>query len=56
MVARPVCFGLRLARDPDLITLAPGIMIPVPKARLTNSRDIWPLSGVKALGDFPEES
>jgi hypothetical protein len=41
---------------PDVITLAPGITIPVPKAKLTNSRDIWPLSGVKTLGDFPEES
>jgi hypothetical protein len=40
---------------PDVIALAPGITIPVPKGRLTNSRDIWPLSDVTILGDFPEE-
>jgi hypothetical protein len=39
---------------PDEIVLAPGIIIPVPKGRLTNSRDIWPLSDVKLLDDFPK--
>jgi hypothetical protein len=38
-----------------MITLAPGITIEVPKARPANSRDIWPLSGVKMLDAFPEE-
>ena len=41
---------------PDVITLAPGITITVPKARLTNSRDIWPLSDVKMLDELPEEN
>jgi transcriptional regulator with XRE-family HTH domain len=39
---------------PDAITLAPGITIKVPKARLTNSRDFWPLAGIETLGDFPQ--
>jgi len=34
---------------PDVISLAPGITINVPKARLRNSRDIWPLSGIKMV-------
>jgi transcriptional regulator with XRE-family HTH domain len=34
---------------PDVISLAPGITVEVPKARLNNSRDIWPLSGVKIV-------
>ena len=34
---------------PDAISLAPGITVDVPKARLTNSRDIWPLSGIKIV-------
>jgi transcriptional regulator with XRE-family HTH domain len=39
---------------PDVITLAPGITIPVPKGRLTNSRDIWPLSDTRMLDNFPK--
>jgi len=34
---------------PDVISLAPGIAVEVPKARLRNSRDIWPLSGIKMI-------
>jgi transcriptional regulator with XRE-family HTH domain len=34
---------------PDVISLAPGITVEVPKARLRNSRDIWPLSGIKMI-------
>lgn len=34
---------------PDVISLAPGITVEVPKARLRNSRDIWPLSGIRML-------
>lgn len=34
---------------PDVISLAPGITVEVPKARLRNSRDIWPLSGIKMV-------
>jgi hypothetical protein len=41
---------------PDVITLAPGITIEVPKARLTNSLDIWPLDGIGKLDDFPPRS
>lgn len=40
---------------PDVISLAPGITVEVPKARLTNSRDIWPLSGIKTVDDGPHE-
>ena len=40
---------------PDVIELAPGITIPVPKGRLTNSREIWPLSNVKIFETVPEE-
>jgi transcriptional regulator with XRE-family HTH domain len=40
---------------PDLISLAPGITVAVPKGRLRNSRQIWPLSGVNILDDFPED-
>jgi transcriptional regulator with XRE-family HTH domain len=31
---------------PDVISLAPGISVEVPKPRLRNSQDIWPLSGI----------
>jgi transcriptional regulator with XRE-family HTH domain len=41
---------------PDVISLAPGITVAVPKGRLRNSRRIWPLSGVKMLANFPEDS
>jgi transcriptional regulator with XRE-family HTH domain len=34
---------------PDVISLAPGITVEVPKARLRNSRDIWPLSGIRMV-------
>ncbi len=34
---------------PDVISLAPGITVEVPKARLRNSRDIWPLSGIRMI-------
>lgn len=34
---------------PDVISLAPGITVEVPKARLRNSRDIWPLAGIKMI-------
>ena len=34
---------------PDFISLAPGITVEVPKARLGNSRDIWPLSGIRMV-------
>jgi transcriptional regulator with XRE-family HTH domain len=34
---------------PDVISLAPGITVEVPKARLRNSRDIWPLTGIKMV-------
>jgi len=40
---------------PDAIALAPGITIPIPKGRLTNSRDIWPLSNVKLVDEFPRD-
>jgi len=40
---------------PDVISLAPGIIVPVPKGRLANSRDIWSLSGVRMMNDYPEE-
>jgi len=40
---------------PDIITLAPGISVPVPKARLSNSQEIWPLSGVKMMEGYPED-
>ncbi len=36
---------------PDVVSLAPGITVEVPKARLRNSRDIWPLSGIKMVDD-----
>ena len=34
---------------PDVISLAPGITVEVPKARFRNSRDIWPLTGIKLV-------
>jgi hypothetical protein len=40
---------------PDVISLAPGITVPVPKGRLGNSHEIWPLSGVKMMDSFPED-
>lgn len=41
---------------PDVISLAPGITVTVPKGRLRNSRHIWPLSGVKMVDEFPPDS
>jgi transcriptional regulator with XRE-family HTH domain len=38
---------------PDVISLAPGITVEVPKARLRNSRDIWPLSGIRMVDKEP---
>jgi hypothetical protein len=29
---------------PDEVNLAPGVTVAIPKPRLTNSLDIWPLS------------
>lgn len=40
---------------PDVISLAPGIMVQVPKGRLINSRSIWPLSGIKMMDTYPED-
>jgi predicted Mrr-cat superfamily restriction endonuclease len=40
---------------PDFVSLAPGITVPVPKGRLQNSRQIWPLSGVSLVDEFPED-
>ncbi len=40
---------------PDVISLAPGVTVPVPKGRLVNSRGIWPLSGVKIMDNYPED-
>jgi hypothetical protein len=40
---------------PDVISLAPGITVPVPKGRLQNSRQIWPLSCVNLVDEFPED-
>ena len=40
---------------PDVISLAPGITVPVPKGRLGNSHEIWPLSGVKMMDSFAED-
>jgi transcriptional regulator with XRE-family HTH domain/putative methionine-R-sulfoxide reductase with GAF domain len=40
---------------PDVISLAPGITVHVPKGRLQNSRQIWPLSGINLVDEFPED-
>jgi transcriptional regulator with XRE-family HTH domain len=40
---------------PDVISLAPGITVPVPKGRLVNARGIWRLSGVKVMNNYPED-
>ena len=40
---------------PYVITLAPGITVSVPKRRLANARDIWPLSDVKTMDKYPED-
>jgi transcriptional regulator with XRE-family HTH domain len=37
---------------PDVISLAPGITVEVPKATLRNASRIWPLSDVKLVDDF----
>lgn len=34
---------------PDVISLAPGVTVSVPKARLRNSREIWPLAGIQMV-------
>jgi transcriptional regulator with XRE-family HTH domain len=34
---------------PDFISLAPGITVRVPKARLKSSREVWPLSGIRIV-------
>lgn len=40
---------------PEFISLAPGITVPAPQGRFTNSRSIWPLSGVKMMDHYPED-
>lgn len=40
---------------PDVISLAPGISVPVPKGRLVNARGIWPLAAIKMMDNYPED-
>lgn len=40
---------------PDVISLAPGITVPVPKGRLVTARGIWPLSAIKMMDNYPED-
>jgi len=40
---------------PDVISLAPGITVRVPMAKLRNAGQIWPLSGVNMMNKFPED-
>ena len=39
---------------PDCITLAPGIVVKVPRSRLETSGSIWPLSGITKFKKWPQ--
>lgn len=40
---------------PDVISLAPGVTVAVPKGRLVNARSIWGPSGITMTDSYPED-